>query len=195
MHIELLSAVRRASPNDMSPPHQGTWPQPAGVTASAWVEPGDQVCVYLLKLHGAKDQVELPWGRVDDATDELDFTAWAEGKSFARACLIPAGELRQKCDAGDVRGTVTYKPTYPGSFAGFWVPAKPHLYQPVAFMLLTAPAGPDLAPYCERQPIFISAENADEWLNPKVNTVRFQHEPPRGTFTVLGVEEVEPAMA
>jgi len=179
----------------MSPPHNGAWPQHAGVTASAWVEPGDHVCVHLLKLHGAKDQVELPWGQIDAATDELNFTAWAEGKSFARACLIPVSELRQECDNDRSLGTVIYKPKYPGSLAGFWVPAKPHLYEPAAFMLLTAPAGPDLAPFCERQPIFILAENADEWLNPKINTVRFQHEPPHGTFTVLGVEETELATA
>lgn len=185
MTIELLSAVRRPRENDMSPAPSLTWPRHAGVTALAWVEPGDNVCVYLLRLHGEQDQVELPWGHVNPETDELEFEAWAETKSFARACLIPASEVRQVCDAEGAQGSVIYKPKYGGSFAGVWVPASPHVYQPAAFKLLTAPAGPDLEPYCTRQPIFIEAHQAREWLNPRVNTVRLQKAPPVGTFTIL----------
>jgi putative SOS response-associated peptidase YedK len=187
MNIEILSAVRRPHHSDTSPAPGSAWPPRAGVAASAWVEPGDQVCVYLLTLHGARDHVDLPWGQINAATDELEFLALAETKSFARACLIPASEVRQACDAEGIAGSVVYKPKYAGSLAGFWVPADPHLYQPSAFKLLMAPAGPDLAPYCSRQPIFIASDEAADWLNPRVNTSRFQQSSPVGTFTILEV--------
>lgn len=194
MSIELLSAVRRPHYSDTAD-RSSPWPPRAGVTASDWVEPGDGVCVYLLTLNGAQDQVELPWGQINPATDELVFLEWAEAKSFARPCLVPVSEVRQACDADGASGSVLYKPKYAGSLAGCWVFASPGLYQPAAFRLLTAPAGSDLAPYCTRQPVFIAADDASDWLSPLVNTARFQRAPAVGTFTIIEVEGSPPVPA
>jgi putative SOS response-associated peptidase YedK len=188
MNIELLGAVRSAHPVITSPATGPSWPPHAGLTTTAWVEPGDCVCVTLLKLHGAQDSVELQWGQHNASTGELDFATWSEGKSFARPCLIPVAQVRQMCDSNGVTGWVAYKPKYGGSLAGTWVSADPHLYQPVAFKLLTAAAGPDLARYCTREPVFIPPEHHANWLNPKVSCGRLQKSSPEGTFTILEAE-------
>ena len=187
MDIQLLSAVRSVHPDIATHAAGPNWPRHAGMTTTAWVKPGDSVCVTLLKLHGAQDRVELHWGHRKAPTDALDFVAWSEGKSYAHPCLIPVAQVHQACDVDGATGSVVYQPKYGGCFAGVWVSSDPHLYHPVAFKLLTVPAGPDLAPYCTRQPVFVPPEHHANWLSPKVNTVRLQQASPEGTFEVLEV--------
>jgi len=191
MEIELLSAVRPAYIS--ATPAGPTWPCQVPVTASAWVKPGDSVCVTMLTMNGASDCVELPWGQIDPVTEELDFLVWSTGQGFARRCLVPVAQVRQSCDAEGASGWVAYKPRYGGNFAGVWVLDNPHGFRPMAFKLLTVPAGRDLSPYCTRQPILIPPEGCANWLNPSVSTARLQQAPPVGTFDVLEFDEVAPA--
>jgi putative SOS response-associated peptidase YedK len=188
MNIQLLSAVQR---DVFEPIHneRRPWPPRVMLTGAAWVRPGDRACVTLLTLHGKEDQVELPWGIVDPVTGELDFQAHSEGKSFARPCLIIAQQVVQDCDVGDRTdaASICFAVRAPGAFAGMWIAANSHVYQPVAFKILMAPAGPDLAPYCTRQPVLIPTPQFRNWLNPTVSTKGLQHAPDAGTFEVLGV--------
>jgi putative SOS response-associated peptidase YedK len=68
-----------------------------------------------------------------------------------------------------------------------WISENSDVYRSVAFKLLTVASGPDLAPYCTRQPLLIDAELAADWLNPRVSTKRLQNAPAEGWVKILEV--------
>jgi putative SOS response-associated peptidase YedK len=135
--------------------------------------------------------VNLVWGFAPPEPGARPFTyIRSEGRSFgSRRCLIPASEFTVSNGQGTQRRkwraslAVTEGLFY---LAGIWRPAQGNW--PPSYALITISAGPDVAPYQDRQAAVISREDRMNWLDQLEPQAKLLSPLPKGTFWLEQVE-------
>jgi putative SOS response-associated peptidase YedK len=134
--------------------------------------PGDQRVrpsqTGMVVTHGADGNVQvlhMQWGLRPKPGERPWTNIRAEGKSFAEGrCLVVAGEyyIHRKEQPNRGRWCVTWPGEPDFCFAGIWHPAAADW--PASYAIITCAAGPDLAPYEDRQAVFIAKSRWRDWL-------------------------------
>ncbi len=143
---------------------------------------------------GGVELVPLKWGfRPARPKSPPVINFRSDGRRFGRGrCLIPASHFFEF--TGDRYPKTRWKFTVPGEdwfcLAGLWRPAEGDW--PDSFTMLTAPPGPDMAPYHDRQVIVVPRERWAAWLDAEADAAELLIAGPAGA---LQVEQVSPAKA
>ena len=110
----------------------------------------------------------------------------SEGRRFTHGrCLVPATAFFEF--TGRTYPKTRWRFTVAADdplfcFAGFWRVGEGGQGR---FTLITAAAGPDMAPYHDRQPVVIANSDWADWLGGEANEGRLLAPSPRGTFTAV----------
>jgi putative SOS response-associated peptidase YedK len=152
----------------------------------ATVHPGDAPPIIIVDEAGSGTKVvAMHWGFRPAPGGKPWHNVRAEGKRFPeRRCLVPAHEYLIKTKSGPNRGK--WLVTWPGDpdmcFAGVWRPALPDW--PASFAIITCEAGPDLAPYEDRQSVFLRPAVWGDWLSGRAREEEVLRPLPAGSLVV-----------
>jgi len=154
------------------------------------IRPGTNAYVFLANETGDDlEVVEMHWGFRPPEGERPWYNVRAEGKQFPveRRCLVPADGYTISVKDGPNKGK--WFATWPGephmAFAGVWRPALPDW--PASYAILTCDPGPDLAPYEDRQSVFLAPSMWAEWISGRLTTDELLTPLPAGTLRVQRV--------
>ncbi|MGA9866561.1 MAG: SOS response-associated peptidase [Acetobacteraceae bacterium] len=131
---------------------------------------------------GGVELVQLPWGLApSNPKARAVINMRSEGRSFARGrCLVPASHYYEF--TGTKSPKTRWRFTRAGAdwfcFSGLLGPGK----DDQAFTLLTVDAGPDVAPYHNRQPVVLDRDAWATWLDGAAGLLRPS---PAGSLVVV----------
>lgn len=153
--------------------------------------PGEPGAVIRYGHDGEIEMVNLVWGFAPPEPRARPFTyVRSEGRSFGGCrCLIPASEFSVSNGQGKQRRkwrvslAVTEGLFY---LAGIWRPAEGDW--PPSYALITIAAGPDIAPYQDRQVAAIRREDRMNWLDHMEPEAKLLAPLPKGSFWLEQVE-------
>jgi putative SOS response-associated peptidase YedK len=150
-----------------------------------WLRPGDAAPVIVVGETGTDTKVvHMHWGLRPPPGGKPWHNVRAEGKRFERRCLVPAQEYLIRTREGPNRGKwlVTWPDDPDMCFAGTW---RPELADwPASYAIVTCEAGPDLAPYEERQSVFLPPPTWGEWLSGRAREEDVLKALPAGSLVV-----------
>jgi putative SOS response-associated peptidase YedK len=132
---------------------------------------------------------KMRWGLQPSRPEERTISLLrAEGRAFARRCLIVASKLylRPGTGPGGSRRTVEMLDSG-GSFfcfAGTWLPESPSW--PAAFAGITVEAYPDIEPYQDRHMAVVPKRDWRAWLSGEASETEILRPLPVGSFRVSG---------
>ncbi len=154
--------------------------------------PGEPGAVIRHGHDGEIELVNLVWGFAPPKPGARPFThIRSEAGHFGRRrCLIPASEFTVSSGLGDQRRkwratlAVTEDLFY---LAAIWRPSEGDW--PPSYALITIPAGPDIAPYQDRQAAVIRRDDRMNWLDHLEPEAKLLGSLARGSFWLEPVEE------
>lgn len=185
-YVEALSALRIA----LLPPASGAIPN---LEPREDIRPTDPAPIIRGGAEGGAELAQLRWGFFPSrpkAPPAINFRS--EGRAFTRGrCLVPASHFFEF--TGKTYPKTKWKFTKAGEdwlcFAGIWRPESEGEGKPGGrFALLTTGAGPDMAPYHDRQPAILERERWAAWLDPAAPAAPMLRPSRAGT---LRVEQVK----
>jgi putative SOS response-associated peptidase YedK len=154
------------------------------------IRPGTNAYVFL--ANEAQDDlevVEMHWGFRPPVGERPCYNVRAEEKRFPaeRRCLVPADGYSINVKDGPNKGR--WFVNWPGepdmAFAGIWRPALPDW--PASYAILTCEPGPDLAPYEDRQSLFLAPTKWADWISGRTTEQELLTPLPAGTLRVQRV--------
>jgi hypothetical protein len=113
----------------------------------------------------------LRWGLTDTETKQQLFYKEVTGNTFGYPCLVPVSCVdlppratgKNKSSRADKMRVMPVSSDWFG-VGGIWRPAG-MLSGPEGFAILTRPAGPEIAPYADIQPLIIEKKHWALWLS------------------------------
>ncbi len=184
--LKLVSPARHAAPN--------LQPRP-------FIRPTDSAPI-LRTVDGGVELKEMRWGliphfhkaRVKDwkilgtnaRSETASKTAMFKNAWQHNRCLVPASEFYEW--SGEKGHKTKWRFRSKGNewfcMAGLWEKADTAEGTVESFTILTMPAGPDVAPYHDRQPVVLTEEQYIDWLNPNLDARPLFLRPPVGRLEV-----------
>lgn len=133
-------------------------------------------------------QTEMRWGLAPFSADGGTVSLLrAEGRTFARRCLIVANDFYLRPGSGPNRTRrrvemITPDPFF--CFAGTWAPAA--AAWPAAFAGITVEAYSDIAPFQDRHMAIVRKADWRGWLSGEASETEILRPFPVGSFSVSG---------
>ncbi|MFL5332185.1 MAG: SOS response-associated peptidase [Geminicoccaceae bacterium] len=158
------------------------------------LEPRDEIwptelAPVIRPAEGGVELVQVRWGlRPSRPKAPVVINMRGEGRAFTRGrCLVPASHYYEF--TGNKSPKTRWRFTRVGEdwfcFAGLLGSADGENGVVEAFSLLTAPAGPDVAPYHNRQPVILDHENWAAWLDASQPAKDLLKPSPAGSLQVV----------
>lgn len=156
----------------------------------------------LRPVPGGVELRELRWGLIPrfhtkgvkewkmlttNARSETMFTnAVFKHATQSHRCLVPADQFYEWTGpkGKKIKWSFRVKDADWFCFAGIWDRAKTTDGEIESFALVTMPAGPDVKPYHDRQPVILGRQQYEAWLDPKASVAPLLAPLPPGVLLV-----------
>lgn len=146
------------------------------------IRPGDKAAI-IRNVQATAAISEVTYGSLDRDGQRV-LVQRTEPRTYAYRCLIPVSHLTLTTFAAD--GTsreVTFYPGFEDWFCVGGISRDPDVSGRAAFHMLSCPAGYDLEPYSDQQPVVVERDLWDRWLDPSVDARDFLFPSRHGVFT------------
>ncbi|WBX83522.1 SOS response-associated peptidase family protein [Sphingosinicella microcystinivorans] len=151
-----------------------------------WRDGPGKLATIVVWEDGAARQRRCKWGLAprESYGDPISLLR-SEARTIVNPCLIIASDFEVEAGMGSRRKRysvrlVTDEPFF--CFAGMWRPATDDW--PEAFAALTTEAGPDVAPYKDRQLAVVRPEDWEDWLRQRRGVEDLLRPFPKGSFEI-----------